>query len=147
MIYNQKLWALYHEAGHTKKYYVIRFQKLRKTKKIPRTSGQHYKVYTPRCKKKLFFSPNPQKYSLLSGMYVVYGVLLVLQLLSIARILKDVLKKTVFKCHNISVLKMHELGSHIYESTQIYKNLLSQDATRWNALFAFLRAGYFCYML
>jgi hypothetical protein len=93
MISSQKLWALYHEACHTKKYYVIRFKKLRKTNKIPRTSGQHYKVYTPRFKNKLFFSPSPQTYSLLSGVYVVHGVLLVLQLLPIARILKGVLKK------------------------------------------------------
>jgi hypothetical protein len=28
----------------------------------------------------------------------------------------------------ICVLKMHEVGSHISESTQIYKNLLTQDA-------------------
>ena len=45
------------------------------------------------------------------------------------------------------MLKLHEVGRHISESTQIYKNLLKQEATRCNALFAFMRAGYFCYML
>jgi len=41
----------------TQKYYVLRFQKLQKTKKVLRNSGQRYKVYIPRCKEKLFFNP------------------------------------------------------------------------------------------
>lgn len=39
----------------TQKYYVLRFQKLQKTKKVLRNSGLRYKVYIPRCKEKLFF--------------------------------------------------------------------------------------------
>ena len=45
------------------------------------------------------------------------------------------------------MLKMHGLGRHISESTQIYKNLREQEATRCNALLTFLWAGYFCCML
>jgi len=133
--------------SYTQKYYVLRFQKLRKTKKVLRNSGQRYKVFIPRCKEKSLFSPSSQTYSLLSGMYVIYRVLLMLLLLAIARILKDILKKTIFKCYNINMLKFHEVGHYVSENTQIYKNLLKKVGTRCKALFTFMRAGYFCYML
>jgi len=131
----------------TQKYYVLPFQKLQKTKKVLRISGQRYKVYIPRCKEKLFFSPSLQTYSLLSGMYFIYRVLLVLLSLKIARILKDILKKTIFKCYNINMLKLQEVGHRISENTNICKNLLKQVATNCNALSTFMQVGYFCYML
>jgi len=45
------------------------------------------------------------------------------------------------------MLKLHEIGRRISESTNICKHLLKQVATRRNTLSTFMRAGYFCSML